>query len=319
MGANCSSICNRYVEERPGQFTATISKADFGSCSSPLPVAITQRKDVKPNLLDIVFDNLKLFYISVEYSSNPPNFVITRPKPNMAITNASKGNTLIIKVVFYNVGLDYSYINGDSYYITPFVDCNGLGAQVNYTRSGHGSDFENYSTTSLQERITYSNLETIPRATLQVQTTLNGFDIGDASFTIYDEFTYYNSKEIPDNTCKNRTLPIEDIKTTILRQCCPYMVSVVRGEGLTLWDKLNYLFDNEDTGSSNVYEFYRNMAVYGMTKYYLSYLLYGKFNINYLLGKYNEKFLKKLGESRFCKFVEYFDENDYNKFFLQNI
>ncbi len=56
-----------------------------------------------------------------------------------------------------------------------------------------------------------------------------------------------------------------------------------------------------------------------MIKYILSRLLYGKFNINYLLGKYNDKFLTKLSTSRFCYFMSFFESepyNHYNNYFL---
>ena len=43
-----------------------------------------------------------------------------------------------------------------------------------------------------------------------------------------------------------------------------------------------------------------------MAKYIPARVLYGNFNMDYLLGKYNDKFLKDLGESRFCAFLEFF-------------
>lgn len=53
-----------------------------------------------------------------------------------------------------------------------------------------------------------------------------------------------------------------------------------------------------------------------MAKYILSRLLYCKFNIKYLLGKYNNTFLLDLNMSRFCAFTTFFEENNYNKYFL---
>ncbi len=159
-----------------------------------------------------------------------------------------------------------------------------------------------------------TTLQSIPKIHIEAQTTIMGSDVSDAIFRIYDEFTYYDKDTIPDNTCHERIS--NNIKTTIFRQCCPYMVSVVKGEGATLLEKIIYLFNQGDTNNPNSYVFYQNMILYGMAKYILSRLLYGKFNINYLLGKYNERFLKKLSGSRFCAFNAFFEQNDYNEYFL---
>ncbi len=51
-----------------------------------------------------------------------------------------------------------------------------------------------------------------------------------------------------------RSIPIQNVKSTIFRECCPYMVSVVKGEGETLWLKINYLFQNEQTNTPNPYD-----------------------------------------------------------------
>lgn len=157
--------------------------------------------------------------------------------------------------------------------------------------------------------------ESIPIINIEAQTKLNGSDIGDAVFTILDEFEYYNLNKITkNNTCKDRHSL--QPKETIFRHCNVQIVSVVKGKGVTLWNKLNYLFDKGLVNLHNVYVFYKNIALYAMAKYILSRLLFNKFNINFLLGKYNDKFLTKLGNSRFCAFLEFFEQNDYNKYFL---
>ncbi len=235
------------------------------------------------------------------------------------VTNPGGRITVDFKLLKGNPKLNNLYVDQDTYHITLNSSCyEGVEVymQSRFVRQPNGIISSNLSNTS-SKLISYdytTNQGNIPTIQLQAQTTIDGSDVGDAIFYIYDEFTYYNSKEIPDNTCQPRQS--NNIKQTIFRQCCPYMVSVVKGEGNTLWDKLQYLFENEDTGLPNVYVFYQNMALYGMAKYIISRLLYGKFNINYLLGKYNEKFLMKLSTSRFCKFTEFFDENDYNEYFL---
>jgi len=114
------------------------------------------------------------------------------------------------------------------------------------------------------------------------------------------------------------------LKQTKFHQCCPFMVSVLKGEGETLREKALDLWEqNKKELGISFDEFYMNIIFYGMTKYIFSRILYGKFNINYLLGKYNERFLKDLGRSRFCGALRlYLDcENPsygYNKYFLNN-
>jgi hypothetical protein len=224
-------------------------------------------------------------------------------------------------MIINNSQLQYnSYISYDVYNIDIDLDLNDAASVLKRNPKTSISNSETSLLISNNEILRFWQVipqiqtVTIPRIQIEAQTKITGSDIGDAVFTIYDEFTYYNRQKIPDNTCQPRQT--SNVKQTIFRECCPYMISVVRGEGNTLWKKLQYLFDNENTGLPNVYIFYQNIALYGMTKYILSRLLYGKFNINYLLGKYNEKFLNNLSTSRFCAFTKYFDQNDYNKYFM---
>ena len=97
------------------------------------------------------------------------------------------------------------------------------------------------------------------------------------------------------------------------------MVSVLRGKGSSLLDKAKNIYDNNKPFP----EFYLNLILYGMSKYILSRILYGKFNINFLLRKYNDKFLDDLSNSRFCSFIEAFVDPTskifgYDKYFKLN-
>ena len=99
------------------------------------------------------------------------------------------------------------------------------------------------------------------------------------------------------------------------------MVSVVKGVGLTLKEKLQNIYDNMFSSIGVSFgQFYENIALYGMAKFILARILYGNFDINYLLGKYNDKFLRDLAMSRFCSFVQFFEDCSsqafgYNKYF----
>jgi hypothetical protein len=77
-----------------------------------------------------------------------------------------------------------------------------------------------------------------------------------------------------------------------------------------------------DTNFDDIYDFFiEGIVRYSMLKYVLSRLMYGKFNIKYVLNKYNNKFLRDLKHTRFCNFVfEFTDPSSnifgYDKYFL---
>lgn len=104
---------------------------------------------------------------------------------------------------------------------------------------------------------------------------------------------------------------------------CPKIVSVLKGIGLTAYDKLSYIYKTENISILGL-EFLYNMIEYGMVRYLLSKLLYDKFNIKYLLDKYYIKFIKDLKNSEYKNFVNYFIDPhskvyNYNKYFLCTI
>jgi len=151
----------------------------------------------------------------------------------------------------------------------------------------------------------------IPIINILGQSMLNGSDVSDMTFTIFDEFTYEEKKCIVDNNknkCQLLRLECSKLKETTFIKCCPWMVSVTKGEGSTLREKLQYLISkNLQPNNIGINEFLHNMIKYGMPRYILSRILYGNFNIDYLLEKYYKKFIKDLGRSRFCRFIEFFE------------
>lgn len=141
----------------------------------------------------------------------------------------------------------------------------------------------------------------VPIVNVLGQTTVDFSDIGDVIFTICDKYQYYDEEKIicNENKCVNDFINRNKIKQTKFRECCPFIVSVLKGIGETAREKALYLYDlNKITISFE--NFYGNIIFYAMTRYIFSRILYGKFNIKFLLGKYNEKFIKDLGRSRFC-------------------
>ena len=167
----------------------------------------------------------------------------------------------------------------------------------------------------------------VPIITISGQSMVDGSDVSDMTFLIFDKFTYYEEKCIVSskNKCQLSRLKCTDLQETKFIKCCPWMVSVVRGKGCTLREKLLYLISkNVQPNDMGINEFLYNIIFYGMTRYILSKLLYGKFCIHFLLEKYYKRFIKDLGRSRFCRFVEFFEDCsgptnnfvEYEKFFL---
>lgn len=173
-----------------------------------------------------------------------------------------------------------------------------------------------------------SNQIQVPEIFINSQTLIDGSDIGSTIFTIQDQYQYYKEEKI-DNSCQNYYIDSNNIKTTIFEQCCPTIVSVlIDVPGIypmcntkkTMLDKLSNILLAQPV-NTNSQQFILNIISYSMFRYVLSRLLYGNFDINYLLGRYFQKFLKDLENSRFCRFLDDFiDPNSsiygYDQYFL---
>ena len=165
----------------------------------------------------------------------------------------------------------------------------------------------------------------VPSISILGQTLFDGSDTADVKFTIMDTRTYYDHKPLTNTECGMYVATPDQIKDTIFQKCCPEisLFPVLRGKGETAIDKALDLFKQEsqefqDTvGFYNFY--YNNLILYAMSKYILSYILYGKFSMKFLLQKYNDKFFEDLGMSRFCGAVRIFNDDKqlgcYNKYF----
>ena len=148
----------------------------------------------------------------------------------------------------------------------------------------------------------------IPIVDIFAQTTLNGSDIGEL-FTIIKDTTNYNDNKA-HGRCEIRYAKPEELITTELMRCCPFIVSVLKGKGKTAKEKVLYLLSKqrENCVTLSEYNFYYNIISYSMIKYVLARLIYGEFNINILLNKYNQKCLKDLKNSRFCGAIPLFED-----------
>ena len=146
-----------------------------------------------------------------------------------------------------------------------------------------------------------------PQVFIQARLRVDQTDIADALFVICDELTYYGQKPIShQGQCVERLIDMSKIKKTQFQICCPYIVSVLKGDGQTVLTKIESIADQN--GIENTIEFTLNVILYAMVKYILARVLYGKFNIKFLLEKYHEQFLKDLYGSRFCGARQFFED-----------
>ena len=135
-----------------------------------------------------------------------------------------------------------------------------------------------------------------PKIYIHSQTLIDGTDIGDTIFIV----EYENSK------------------INKFEKSCPKVVSVLKGGGCTALEKSTNIHKLEPNNLTYL-EFANNLIEYSMVRYFLSKLLYGTFNVEYLLGKYYHKFLKDLSKSQYYHYVDFFTTGQligYDKYFL---
>lgn len=142
----------------------------------------------------------------------------------------------------------------------------------------------------------------IPDITIIAQTTLDGQNLGEVDFIIKDTINYHCM--IAKGKCKSRSAPISELTISCFQQLQPELIKVVKGNGCTLRDKLFSIYPPSNIIGIDFDTFIVRIIAYGMLKYILYRLLYGKFKISALLGKHNNQLLDKISGSRFCAFAE---------------
>lgn len=341
-----TSECSPYNtdDEFPDQERATINlytpavpDGDF----APFPITVVKSNLTStPRNYDVTFGTSQNYFIySISYSSSGVITITTNPPLGIQVIPNGYVNTIILGSVAPNSTLrSGTYRLRDTYILNLEAICSGIQATLlrPLLTGTFGGTLGNNSNSSVPSPIpctecsclTTNNCKkvNIPIVNILGQVTVDYSDIGDVIFTICDKYQYYDCERIVcnENKCSlSDYIKPKDLKQTKFRECCPFMVSVLKGEGETLKEKSDYLWElNKEELGISPNDFYMNIIFYGMTKYILSRILYGKFNINYLLGKYNKRFLKDLGRSRFCGAVELYlnCENPsygYNKYFLE--
>jgi hypothetical protein len=176
----------------------------------------------------------------------------------------------------------------------------------------------------------------IPAIYFYYQTDIRGDNLIEAAFNVYDRIAYCTDYPKPqasdcnndndDNRCTNtvankrgRGCPVEQIPTNQLVETKyskqPYNFNkVVRGEGCTLREKLESI---NDTGL-DINEFIELICLFGMMKYILGRLMFGKFSLKWLLNRNAKEFFDKLKQSRLCEFQQVFEFPElkgYEKYF----
>lgn len=146
--------------------------------------------------------------------------------------------------------------------------------------------------------------------------------MSDVTFIILDKYKYDDNQplELTCKKCKPMFSKNCKLKKTQFLQFGPCVQHVIKGCGDTLFKKLQSIW-NKKQPTNDFDTFYERIFLYSMAKYILCKILYGNFDINYLLQKYNKQFLKDLKHSRFCGALKLFLDPSsviygYNKYFL---
>ena len=163
----------------------------------------------------------------------------------------------------------------------------------------------------------------VPIIDIQGQTTFDGNYLSDMKFIIQDKYKYYCNENIIKKcgSCKLHYYPYGKLKTTTFIDNNIPLQKVVKGKGKTLQDKVLRFF-NAGSYGPNFQDFYRRFIQYAMLKYILIRLIYGEFDLNKLCKNYNKQFFKDLRHTRFCGFIEFFEDPinqiiDFDQFYIK--
>lgn len=203
-------------------------------------------------------------------------------------------------------GIDYEL--GDTYELNLISYSEGISVTI--TRALNDK-IKNKQTSKM---LSLNNQIEVPQLFINGQTLIDGSDIGQIIFTIRDalDVTYYGKDKLKYEQCKTYFINSDQLTETIFNKPCPKIVTVLKGKDNTAFDKVALIYNSssKEIVGPSFKSFYLKVIFYGMLKYILSRVLYGEFNINYLLGSYNDKLLLDLSNSRFCKSLLILDEYD---------
>src|SRR5437868_7405840 len=160
------------------------------------------------------------------------------------------------------------------------------------------------------------SLVRVPNITIIGQTTaVFGNNLSDFTFNVQDTKCYRKHKHATID-CKKEydcnTVVVEcKTKTTSFFEFDPPMRHVIKGKGCNLRDKvLDIYYSNQPATGPSFDVFYNDLIYYTMLQYFLSRLLYGKFDMNVLCQNNNKQFMCDLKHSRFCYYYYYLKNPD---------
>lgn len=305
--------------------------------NDPQPLTITVVKELTtPTIYHITFSNGESITFDVIANGNisflnvPP---YVSPSVQTSRTQTGTNKPLILSIVFKSdpTALSQSYDNNDEYILTIDMNCSrrgpaqlGVSALLKRTLGVTTSTVSNGPVTGagggFADNIDIINNDCdcvsdnvfvrVPIIDILGQTTAGtGEFLSDFTFTIKDQYKYdkHNQYNKNGDKCDITYMDPCQLKTTSFFEFGPPLQKVVKGKGKTLRDKLVY-YNTKHHIEPSFQVFYEKIILYGMLKYILARLLYGDFNIDYLYRKYNKKFFKDLAKSRFCGFIEFFED-----------
>lgn len=262
-----------------------------------------------------------LAFVNVSIISGVPNFTMT-PGISVEIRTITP---LVIVVTLNNLSTNI-YNPGDVY--TLALDAMNNNTQIlnviaSRTKSiqlttfmGAGGGISNVLNINTNIN-TINSLVRIPIIDIQGQTTIDGEYLSDMTFVIQDKYKYKcHENIIKDKTCKDH-YSISKLKTTTFYKNNIPLQCVVKGKGKSLQDKVLDI-----SNEPNFQNFYERFILYGMLKYILIRLIYGEYDLNKMCRNYNKQFFKDLSHTRFCGFIEFFEnpENgiiDFDRYYIK--
>ena len=169
----------------------------------------------------------------------------------------------------------------------------------------------------------------IPAITMRLQTDLRGNNLDEAAFNVFDRVAYCSNypptcsksgrctNTIPNKRtqgCPIVKVPQNQVKMTEYSRNPIGFNKVVRGRGCTLKEKAHNINDTKLSDK----QFMLRLSVFGMLKYILGKMMFGRFDLKWLLKENEREFFNKLKENRLCRFREAFDDPEikgYGKYF----
>lgn len=262
--------------------------------------------------------------ISITFLEVNQNTFVVDSSSGVTQQPAVPGYQFTFKLNAYDIYLDFNISNLDR---PPTTSVFSVRIRGNVNISGNNNDDVIDGPNGTTQPVDVCDLTNIPR--IIITSILADADNNTVyNFSVYDTRQYHGvqcrSELVCPLNCIYRTdfVKFPQIQTVLKGNLCK--CNKFNNTG-TLNQKIMFLM-NKFNIDVEFDQFYGNITFYAALRYILSGLLYGKFSVKFLLGKYYKDFLRDLANSRFDKFLMLFtapiastppvDFRDYFKFFL---